>query len=113
MIKKIEYKETPFAGKDNSKLAKFTKDIRDIIHNKIEYAELIDMPYADSTANEDLAYKARRICRDYVWEEYCCGPETTDFFKFAKRTQDDSIHWYVQFNVTDFEKMVNKCLKTS
>ena len=112
-VRKIEYIETPFCGRDNSKIAKFTQDIRDVIENKIEYAELVDMPYADSTANEDLGYKARRICRDYVWEKYYCGPETTDFFKFAKRTQEDGVHWYIQFNVTGFEKMVSKCLKSS
>lgn len=113
MIKKIEYIETPFAGRDNSKIVKFTQDIRDIIDNKIEYAELIDMPYADSTANEDLAYKARRICREYFWANYGRSPEKTDFFKFAKRTQDDGVHWYVQFNAVEYEKMVDTCLNNS
>lgn len=113
MIKKIEYDKTPFSGKDNSKNAKFTQDIREIIDNKIEYAELIDMPYADSTANQELGYKARKICREYFWEKYYCNPEITDFFKFAKQTKEDGMHWYVQFNVAGFERTVSKCLKNS
>ena len=113
MVKKIEYIETPFAGKDSSKIAKFAQDIRDIIDSKIEYAELVDMPYADSTANQDLGYKARKICREYCREKYYCNPETTDFFKFAKQTKEDGVHWYVQFNVAGFERMVSKCLKNS
>ena len=66
MIKKIDYIESPFQRKDDSKFRQFAKDIEEIIDNRIEYAELVDFPYANSTANGDLAYKARRITREYV-----------------------------------------------
>lgn len=113
MIKKVNYIDTPFAEKENTKSVKFSKDIRDVIENKIEYAELVEMPYSDTTANQDLSYRARKICRKYCLEKYGLNPETTDFFNFAKRTKEDGIHWYVYFNMTDFEKMIDKCLKNS
>ena len=106
MIKKIEYTESPFSSRDNSKFAKFAQDIKEIIENKIEYAELVDMPYADSTANEDLAYKSRIIFRGYHWDVFKCAPEKTDLFKFAKQTKEDGVHWYVHFDTEEFMKMV-------
>ena len=107
-VKKITYLTSPFSGHDQSKANKFAKDVLEIIENKIEYSEILEMPYADSTANQDLGYRARRACRDYIWTKYGKSPSTTDFFIFAKRKSDDGYHWYCKFNVEAYERMVKQ-----
>lgn len=106
MIKPMKYEDTPFAAKEKDKFHLFAADIMEIINNKIEYSEIVDMPYSPATATADLERKTRVICGDLLWAKHRERPENTDFFKFSKPTINGKTHFYVYFNVKAWEKAI-------
>ena len=71
----------------------------------MEYCELVDMPYSDTTSVADLAYKARKVCRRLIWEKGV-EPRRTDFFEFAKSTKDGKVRFFAKFNVSLWEDCI-------
>ena len=105
MVKEVNLEETPFIFSKTDKYKQFCRDLKEIIDNKIEYCELVDMPYAPSTAVADLEYKARLFCGDYLWSIKKRRPEEVDFFKFAKRVENDKTCFYANFNVKAWDEI--------
>lgn len=108
MVKALKFEDTPFVVKGKDKFHRFAEDIMEIINKKIEYSEIIDIPYSPTTSVADLEHKTRIICSDLLWTKYRKRPEKTDFFKFSKPTIDGKTHFYVSFDVNEWERVNSK-----